>query len=90
MSGNHLYLAAPDALADPGKSAAIGVPVEVDLEILRKNSRQRDLAPITDADVASTQNVADTFHQLGVPPKRIDIAPAFDRRFTDILSRPLS
>ncbi len=119
LSGNYLYLAAPDALADPGKSAAIGeyflrlrrafawraanlerwaqvhsaaigVPAEVDLEILRKNSRQRDLAPITDADVASAQNVADTFHQLGVLPKRIDIAPAFDRRFTDILSRPLS
>ncbi|BAI74918.1 extracellular solute-binding (plasmid) [Azospirillum sp. B510] len=119
LSGNYLYLASPDALADPGKSAAIGdyflrlrlafswraanlerwaqvhsaaigVPLETDLEILRKNSRQRDLAPITDADVASAQNVADTFHQLGVLPKRIDIAPAFDRRFTDILSRPLS
>lgn len=118
LSGNYLYLAAPDALADPGKaaaigdyflrlrrafawraanlerwaqvhSAAIGVPVETDLEILRRNSRQRDLAPITDADVASAQNVADTFHQLGVLPRRIDIAPAFDRRFTDILSRPL-
>ncbi|WP_372399372.1 ABC transporter substrate-binding protein [Azospirillum sp. HJ39] len=119
LSGNYLYLASPDALADPGKSAAIGdyflrlrrafawraanlerwaqvhsaaigVPVETDLEILRKNSRQRDLAPIADADIASAQNVADTFHQLGVLPKRIDIAPAFDRRFTDILSRPLS
>ncbi|MBY6260969.1 ABC transporter substrate-binding protein [Azospirillum sp. 412522] len=119
LSGNYLYLASPDALADPGKSAAIGdyflrlrrafawraanlerwaqvhsaaigVPVETDLEILRRNSRQRDLAPITDADVASAQNVADTFHQLGVLPKRIDIAPAFDRRFTDILLRPLS
>ncbi|MBP2227951.1 sulfonate transport system substrate-binding protein [Azospirillum agricola] len=119
LSGNYLYLASPDALADAGKSvaigdyllrlrrafawraanlerwaqvhsAAIGVPAETDLEILRKNSRQRDLAPITDADIASAQNVADIFHQLGVLPKRIDIAPAFDRRFTDILSRPLS
>ncbi len=118
LSGNYLYLASPDALADPAKSAAIGdillrlrrafawraanletwakihstaigVPLEVDLEILRKNSRQRDLAPITDADVASAQNVADTFHQLGVLPRRIDFAPAFDRRFTDILSQPL-
>ncbi|CAO3416111.1 ABC transporter substrate-binding protein [Azospirillum argentinense] len=119
LSGNYLYLASPDALAEPGKaaaigeyflrlrrafawraanlerwaqvhSAAIGVSAEIDLEILRKNSRQRDLAPITDADVASAQNVADTFHQLGVLPRRIDIAPAFDRRFNDILSRPLS
>lgn len=118
LSGNYLYLASPDALANPGKSAAIGdyflrlrrafawraanleawakvhsaaigVPLDTDLEILRKNSLQRDLAPITDADIASAQNVADTFHQLGVLPKRIDIAPAFDRRFTDILSRPL-
>ncbi|WP_188260989.1 ABC transporter substrate-binding protein [Azospirillum tabaci] len=118
LSGNYLYLASPDALAEPGKaaaigeyflrlrrafawraanlerwaqvhSAAIGVSAEIDLEILRKNSRQRDLAPITDADVASAQNVADTFHQLGVLPRRIDIAPAFDRRFNDILSRPL-
>ncbi|MBP2300766.1 ABC transporter substrate-binding protein [Azospirillum picis] len=71
-------------------SAAIGVPVETDLEILRKNSRQRDLAPITDADVASAQAVADTFQQLGVLPRHVDVAPAFDRRFTDILSRPLS
>ncbi|MFC5354475.1 ABC transporter substrate-binding protein [Azospirillum himalayense] len=119
LSGNYLYLASPDALAEPGKaaaigeyflrlrrafawraahlerwaqvhSAAIGVSAEIDLEILRKNSRQRDLAPITDADVASAQNVADTFHELGVLPRRIDIAPAFDRRFNDILSRPLS
>lgn len=118
LSGNYLYLASPDALADPAKSAAIGdyllrlrralawraanldtwarihssaigVPLEVDLEILRNNSRQRDLAPITDADVASAQNVADTFHQLGVLPRSIDMAPAFDRRFNGILSQPL-
>lgn len=118
LSGNYLYLAAPGALADPGKSAAladyflrlrrafawraanlekwaairsaaIGVPVELDLEILRNSSRLRDLAPITDADVASAQNVADTFHQLGVLPRRIDMAPVFDRRFADALSRPL-
>lgn len=72
------------------RSAAIGVPVELDLEILRKSSRLRDLAPITDADVASAQNVADTFHQLGVLPKRADMASAFDRRFNEVLSRPLS
>lgn len=119
LSGNYLYLASPDALADPDKSAAIadyflrlrrsfawrpanlekwaaihsaaiGVPVEIDLDILRNSSRLRDLAPITDADVASAQNVADTFHQLGVLPKRIDLAPYFDRRFHDVLSKPLS
>ncbi|CAO3436602.1 hypothetical protein [Azospirillum doebereinerae] len=30
-----------------------------------------------------------TLPQLGEPPRRIDIAPAFDRRFNDVLSQPL-
>jgi sulfonate transport system substrate-binding protein len=71
-------------------SAAIGVPRAVDYEVLSKSSRRRDLYPITDADILSAQNVADTFHDLGTLPKAVDLAPLFDRRFNDVLARKLS
>jgi len=71
-------------------AAAISVPRAVDYEVLTKASRRRDLYPITDADVASAQNVADTFRELGALPKPVDVAPLFDRRFSDVLGRRLS
>ncbi|QCI63864.1 ABC transporter substrate-binding protein [Phreatobacter stygius] len=72
------------------RSRAIGVPTAVDYEILTKASRRRDLFPVTDADIASAQNVADVFRDLKVLPRPIDVAPLFDRRFNDGLARALS
>jgi sulfonate transport system substrate-binding protein len=48
------------------------------------------LAPVTDADIASAQDVADIFTGLGVLPGHVDLAPRFDRRFTAALSRKLT
>lgn len=72
------------------RSRAIGVPKAIDYEILTKASRRRDLFPITEDDIASAQNVADVFRDLKVLPRPIDVAPLFDRRFSDSLARPLS
>jgi sulfonate transport system substrate-binding protein len=119
LSGNYLWCAAPAALADPGRNAAIAdlfvrlrrayawraahvaawaavhaaaihVPVDIDLDLLTHASMMRELAPVTNADVASAQDVADVFTRLGMLPGRTDLAPRFDRRFAAALSRPLT
>lgn len=71
-------------------SATISVPRDVVYEVMTKASRRRDLFPITDADVVSAQNVADTFRDLGIISKPVDVAPLYDRRFSEVLARPLS
>ena len=68
-------------------SAALGVTKDVDLQILRTSSQRRAIVPVTDEAVASSQAVADTFAELGVIPARIEVAPLFDRRFNDLLSK---
>ncbi|TDM98503.1 hypothetical protein CEE86_14530 [Lactobacillus crispatus] len=71
-------------------SATISVPRDIVYEVMMKASRRRDLFPIVDADIASAQNVADTFRELGVLSKPVDVAPLYDRRFSEVLARPLS
>ncbi len=71
-------------------SATISVPRDIVYEVMMKASRRRDLFPIVDADIASAQNVADTFRELGVLAKPVDVAPLYDRRFSEVLARPLS
>jgi sulfonate transport system substrate-binding protein len=68
-------------------STALGVTKDVDLQILRTSSQRRAIVPVTDEAVASSQAVADTFAELGVIPARIEVAPLFDRRFNDLLSK---
>jgi sulfonate transport system substrate-binding protein len=69
-------------------SAAIRVPVEIDIDMLTHASAPRDLRPITDSDVVSAQDVADLFGSLGVLPRRVDMAAHFDRRFNAVLAEP--
>lgn len=119
LSGNYPWCAAPSALADPGRaaaiadlflrlrrayawraaniqawgaihSAAIHVPLDIDIDLLTHASMFRELQPVTDADVASAQDVADVFTRLNMLPGKVDMAPRFDRRFAEILSRPLT
>lgn len=116
LSGNYLYYARADALADPRLSAAIGdhlgrvarayawqnahlaayaaeqaaaigVPQRTVLGLLENASQPTRIVPITDEAVASAQGVADTFAALGVVPRRVEVAPIFDRRYGDLLGR---
>lgn len=109
LSGNYLSVANPDALADPGKAAAIGdlmarigrayrwidghhrefadaqsaqlgVPADAILSLLDNVSQPRRLVAPDDAAVASQQAVADTFAAAGVLPRKVDVAPLWDRR----------
>lgn len=72
------------------RAKAINVPTEIELEVQAKASDRRRLVPIDDAAVASEQAVADTFFELGLIPRRIDVAPLFDRRFAAVLAAPLT
>lgn len=67
-------------------SAAIQVPAALDVEILTHVSAPRTLLPVSDAAIASAQDVADTFHRIGVLPALPDMRPLFDRRYDDLLS----
>jgi sulfonate transport system substrate-binding protein len=66
------------------------VPVDIDLDLLTHASMMRELAPVTDGDVASAQDVADVFTGLGLFPGHVDLASRFDRRFSGALSRKLT
>jgi sulfonate transport system substrate-binding protein len=49
--------------------------------VLDNVSQPRRLAPVDDAAVASRQAVADEFARIGVIPRRVDVAPLWDRNF---------
>lgn len=68
-------------------SKAIGVPSDIILRILTENSQDRGLYQITDKDIASAQNVADTFFELGVIPRQVDVKPLFDQRYNENLGK---
>lgn len=116
LSGNYLYYARAEALADPRLSAAIGdhlgrvarayawqnahlaayateeaaaigVPHRTVLGLLENASQPTRIVPVSNEAVASAQGVADTFAALSVVPRRVDVAPIFDRRYGELLGR---
>jgi sulfonate transport system substrate-binding protein len=62
-------------------SAALNVPETTIRTLLDNVSQPRSLAPVDDAAIASHQAVADEFARIGVIPRRVDVAPLWDRAF---------
>lgn len=60
---------------------ATGLPPELDEEIITNADKNRYLSPVTEADIANAQQVADTFHALGLIPVKADVAPLFNVEF---------
>lgn len=69
------------ALAD-----ALGLPAAVVKAVHERESQPRRLAPIDDQAIATTQEIAKTFFDAGLIPRRGDVAPLFDRGFAALLS----
>ncbi|HEY2659526.1 MAG TPA: ABC transporter substrate-binding protein [Caulobacteraceae bacterium] len=76
----------PDALASL-EAQATGVPAAIYQQQRRERSGPTLLAPVDDAAIRSQQSVADVFAQAHLIPARIDIAPLWDRTFSDGLAR---
>jgi sulfonate transport system substrate-binding protein len=66
-------------------SQTLGFPLEVVAAIHERESQPRRLAPIDDRVIATTQEIADTFFEAGLIPKRGDVEPLFDRSFAALL-----
>jgi sulfonate transport system substrate-binding protein len=49
--------------------------------VLDNVSQPRSLAPLDDAAITFHQAVADEFARIGVIPRRVDVAPLWDRAF---------
>jgi sulfonate transport system substrate-binding protein len=59
----------------------IRVPRDYVVDQFRRKSDNYELRPVTDAAIASQQEVADVFHKAGLIPKRVDVRPLWDARF---------
>ncbi|WP_336973626.1 ABC transporter substrate-binding protein [Sphingobium aromaticiconvertens] len=59
----------------------IGVPRDYVVDQFRRRSANYELRPVTDAAIASQQQVADVFHKAGLIPKPVDVRPLWDARF---------
>lgn len=55
----------------------IGIPEPIVLAYLKDENSPWLLHPIRPADIASAQNVADTFSKVGLLPPKVDVAPYF-------------
>ncbi|KEQ51959.1 ABC transporter substrate-binding protein [Sphingobium chlorophenolicum] len=65
----------------------IGVPLDYVADQFRRKSASFELRPVTDAAIASQQQVADLFFAQKLLPKAVDIRPLWDRRFNDSISK---
>ncbi|PTQ07506.1 aliphatic sulfonate ABC transporter substrate-binding protein [Sphingomonas oleivorans] len=63
----------------------IGVPLEYVREQFRRKSDVYTLRPVTDAAIASQQEVADVFARVGLIPGHVDVRPLWDDRFNSII-----
>lgn len=67
-------------------AAALGLPFEIVKAVHDAESQPRRLAPIDDRVVSTTQDIAETFFQAGLIPRRGEVEPLFDRSFNALLS----
>lgn len=63
----------------------IGVPRDYVVDQFRRKSATYELRPVTDAAIASQQQVADLFYRQKLLPRAVDVRPLWDRRFNAIL-----
>jgi sulfonate transport system substrate-binding protein len=63
----------------------IGVPLAYVQDEFRRKSDSYTLRPVTEAAIASQQNVADVFAQQKLIPAAVDVRPLWDDRFNSIL-----
>ncbi|MDX3899395.1 MAG: ABC transporter substrate-binding protein [Sphingobium sp.] len=61
----------------------IGVPRDYVVDQFRRKSASYELRPVTEAAVASQQQVADIFLKAGLIPRRVDVRPLWDSRFNN-------
>jgi len=66
-------------------STVIHVPLPFVQAQFFHESQPEAVVPITDAAIASAQQVADTFVKAGLIPAQVDVAPYFDRSFADVI-----
>ncbi|WP_336966433.1 ABC transporter substrate-binding protein [Sphingobium aquiterrae] len=59
----------------------IGVPRDYVVDQFRRKSASYELRPVTDAAIASQQQVADVFLKAGLIPRPVDVRPLWDARF---------
>ena len=62
------------------RSEATGVKAAYYVQEFKERSAPSELAPVSDAAIASQQAVADTFAKAKVVPARIDVRPLWDKR----------
>lgn len=65
----------------------IGVPRDYVADQFRRKSASYELRPVTDAAIASQQQVADLFHAQGLLPKAVDVRPLWDARFNQFIPK---
>jgi len=63
------------------QAAALNVPEATIRALLDNVSQPRSLVAVDDAAIASHQAVADEFVRIGVIPRRVNVAPLWDRGF---------
>ncbi len=59
----------------------MGIPKELFLEQFKHQSQPRVLQPVSDAAIASQQEVADVFYKAGVLDRQVDVQSAWDKSF---------
>ncbi|UZW57758.1 ABC transporter substrate-binding protein [Sphingobium sp. JS3065] len=65
----------------------IGVPLDYVTDQFRRKSATYELRPVTDAAIASQQQVADLFFGQKLLPKAVDVRPLWDKRFNDSIPK---
>ncbi|MEW6344790.1 MAG: ABC transporter substrate-binding protein [Paraburkholderia sp.] len=68
-------------------SGELRVPQEAILSLYRNQSQARHITGVTAADIASEQQVADTFARAAVIERRVDVAPLWTDTFNSALAR---
>ncbi|WP_420146460.1 ABC transporter substrate-binding protein [Sphingobium sp.] len=63
----------------------IGVPRAYVIDQFRRKSASYELRPVTQAAIASQQQVADLFFRQKLLPRAVDVRPLWDDRFNDVL-----
>lgn len=66
-------------------AAEIGVPINQVQDQFRRKSDSYELRPVSAQVIQSQQQVADVFADVGLLPRRVDVAPLWDDRFNSVI-----